>query len=257
MRQTSGLRTVGSSEGSSDSTAPETISRTSKRKSFSERTPLLSASAMESNSGDQRIVRTPSWFRSSAVSGTTTKFRLQGYGTSTFWQSWFNTVNALIGVGILALPLAISYAGLILGVALFILCGLVTNYTGKVLAHIMSTEPSLRTYADIGNYAFGPKARLLVSFFFALELWAVSTALIILFGDSAKAIVTSSASEGTNSLLDIMSRWPPAAFKALGTLIVLPTMFLPLKLLSPISVVGIISIASECLPSPGRTVLAD
>jgi vesicular inhibitory amino acid transporter len=144
-----------------------------------------------------------------------------------------------------ALPLAISYAGLILGVLLFILCGLVTNYTGKVLANIMSTEPSLRTYADIGNYAFGTKARLIVSFFFALELWAVSTALVILFGDSAKAIVVNLVDEGAHGIFETMAEWPSAAFKALGILIVLPTMFLPLKLLSPISVVGIISIASE------------
>jgi vesicular inhibitory amino acid transporter len=142
--------------------------------------------------------------------------------------------------------LAISYAGLIPGILLFLFCGAVTNYTGKVLAHIMSTEPSLRTYADIGNLAFGPKARLVVSFFFCVELWAVATALIILFGDSARALVLNSlGSSGSNGLLEFMAKWPPAAYKALGTLIVLPTMFLPLKFLSPISVVGIISIASE------------
>jgi len=110
----------------------------------------------------------------------------------------------------------------------------------------MSTEPSLRTYADIGNFAFGTRARLIVSFFFCIELWAVATALIILFGDSARALVLSSTGKhGAQGSLEFMTNWPPAAFKALGTLIVLPTMFLPLKFLSPISVVGIISIASE------------
>lgn len=58
---------------------------------------------------------------------------------------------------------------------MFILCGVITNYTGKVLANIMAAEPSLRTYADIGNLAFGTTARLFVSFFFCLELWAVAT----------------------------------------------------------------------------------
>ena len=149
-----------------------------------------------------------------------------GQGTSTFLQSWFNTLNALVGVGILALPLAFSYAGWFGGVVLFLICGMLTNYTGKVLARIMWKEPTLRTYADIGSYAFGPKARLLVSLFFCLELWAVSVALIILFGDSMAAIFTSV---------------PAAAFKALGFAIVLPTIFLPLKFLSPISVIGIIS----------------
>ena len=125
------------------------------------------------------------------------------------------------------------------------LCGLVTNYTGKVLANIMATEPSLRTYADIGNFAFGTRARLGVGFFFCIELWAVATALIILFGDSARALVLSSTHDGARGGLAAMANWSPSAYKALGTLIVLPTMFLPLRLLSPISVVGIVSIASE------------
>lgn len=58
---------------------------------------------------------------------------------------------------------------------LFLLSGLLTNYTGKVLASIMSQEPELRTYADIGSYAFGAKARLVVSALFCVELWAVAT----------------------------------------------------------------------------------
>lgn len=191
------------------------------------------------------LLKTPSWFRNSGMSATSGKYRMQGYGTSTFWQSWFNTVNALIGIGILALPLAISYAGLIPGIILFILSGLVTNYTGKVLAHIMSAEPSLRTYADIGNFAFGPRARILVSFFFCLELWAVSTALVILFGDSLHALVLSTSKEGSPSKFILeLATWSPAAYKAIGVLIVLPTMFLPLRFLSPISVVGIISVVT-------------
>ncbi|GAC94538.1 amino acid transporter [Pseudozyma hubeiensis SY62] len=147
-------------------------------------------------------------------------------GTSTLLQSWFNTVNALVGVGILALPLAFSYAGWIGGTVLFLVCGLLTNYTGKVLAKIMAKELSLRTYADIGSYAFGPSARILISLFFCLELWAVSVALIILFGDSMSAIFPHIA---------------PAAFKMLGYCVVLPSVFLPLKFLSPISVIGIVS----------------
>ncbi|PWN38531.1 uncharacterized protein FA14DRAFT_160036 [Meira miltonrushii] len=202
---------------------------------------------LEEAQGLQRppFLKTPSWFRNSGVSATSGKYRMQGYGSSTFWQSWFNTVNALIGIGILALPLAISYAGLIPGIILFILSGLVTNYTGKVLAHIMSAEPSLRTYADIGNFAFGSRARILVSFFFCLELWAVSTALVILFGDSLHALVLSTSKEGNPSnFISELATWSPAAYKAIGVLIVLPTMFLPLRFLSPISVVGIVSVVT-------------
>ncbi|KDN39460.1 hypothetical protein K437DRAFT_227989 [Tilletiaria anomala UBC 951] len=149
------------------------------------------------------------------------------YGTSTFLQSWFNTLNALIGVGILALPLAFSYAGWIFGPLLFLLAGALTNYTGKILARIMARQPSLRTYADIGSYAFGPRARLAVSALFCLELWAVCVALIILFADSAQAILPPTL--------------PVNAYKAIGLAFILPTIFLPLNLLSPISVIGIVS----------------
>lgn len=155
-----------------------------------------------------------------------TNHQVHELGTSTLLQSWFNTVNALVGVGILALPLAFSYAGWIGGTVLFLVCGLLTNYTGKVLAKIMSKESSLRTYADIGSYAFGPSARILISLFFCLELWAVSVALIILFGDSMAAIFPEIA---------------PFVFKLLGYCLVLPSVFLPLKFLSSISVIGIVS----------------
>ncbi|PWY97614.1 hypothetical protein BCV70DRAFT_221450 [Testicularia cyperi] len=196
----------------------------------SESTPLLTKRGHD-ETADSRRGNSYGAVRRASSSGvfsirSDSGYQLQELGTSTFLQSWFNTVNALVGVGILALPLAFSYAGWIGGAVLFLICGLLTNYTGKVLAKIMSKEPSLRTYADIGSYAFGSSARILISLFFCLELWAVSVALIILFGDSMSAIFP-----------DL----PPAAFKAIGYVIVLPTVFLPLKFLSPISVIGIVS----------------
>jgi vesicular inhibitory amino acid transporter len=44
--------------------------------------------------------RRASYAKSSGMSSGA-RFAAQGYGSSTFWQSWFNTVNALVGVGIL------------------------------------------------------------------------------------------------------------------------------------------------------------
>ncbi|KAK0563146.1 hypothetical protein OC861_004963 [Tilletia horrida] len=160
-----------------------------------------------------------------STSVKTPKF-IASQGTSTFLQSWFNTLNALIGVGVLALPLAFALTGPILGPILFLLAGSLTNYTGKVLAKIMARNPQLRTYADIGTFAFGSSARWIVTALFCLELWAVSTALLILFGDSVFAV----AKFGS-----------PAVWKIVGFGIILPTVFLPLKFLSPISVVGIVS----------------
>lgn len=198
----------------------------------SEVTPLLSnkrstdANPARRKSATYGALQRPSDSATLSNRSADSGYHVYELGNSTLLQSWFNTVNALVGVGILALPLAFSYAGWIGGTILFLVCGLLTNYTGKVLAKIMSKEPSLRTYADIGSYAFGPSARILISLFFCLELWAVSVALIILFGDSMSAIFPNIA---------------PAAFKMLGYCLVLPSVFLPLKFLSPISVIGIVS----------------
>jgi vesicular inhibitory amino acid transporter len=110
VRPTSGLRirSSQSSQESEDSSngGPSSNSQRLKRGSTSnqnadENTPLLNPSDVESRRPEERVLRTPSWFKSPGTSGTTAKYRVQGYGTSTFWQSWFNTVNALIGVGIL------------------------------------------------------------------------------------------------------------------------------------------------------------
>lgn len=68
---------------------------------------------------------------------------------------------------------------------------------------------------------------------------------MILFGDSLRALIVSSVAKGTTwGFVAYLAQWSPAAFKAVGVALVLPTMFLPLRLLSPISVVGIISVTT-------------
>lgn len=158
-------------------------------------------------------------------------------GTSTFAQTLFNCINALVGVGILSLPLALSYSSLTIGIPLFLCVGLLTSYTGRLLWKVMLLEPRLRTYADIGRYAFGERAQIIVACLFGAELWAVSVALIILFGDSMYALVHS----GSAPPPALVAAWPPVAFKVLGFILVLPTVFMPLRLLAPVSVVGIMS----------------
>jgi vesicular inhibitory amino acid transporter len=45
--------------------------------------------------------------------------------------------------------------------------------SAKILARIMISDPKLRTYADIGQKAFGPRSTVFTTFFFCLELFAV------------------------------------------------------------------------------------
>ncbi|KAF3445971.1 hypothetical protein FNV43_RR11148 [Rhamnella rubrinervis] len=76
-----------------------------------------------------------------------------GKGT-TFLRTGFNGINALSGVGILSVPYALSQGGWI------------------------------KTYPDIGQAAYGPKGRALVSAFIYLELCAVAVEFGILEGDT-------------------------------------------------------------------------
>ena len=92
----------------------------------------------------------------------------------------------------------------------------------------------LQTYADIGTYAFGPGARVWVGLLLSLEMFMVAVALIILFSDSLAALVFGQGQEPSASWLLL--------FKVLGFAVSVPTLFLPLSFLSPVSLMGLVSI---------------
>ncbi|TDL28680.1 hypothetical protein BD410DRAFT_712320 [Rickenella mellea] len=147
-------------------------------------------------------------------------------GRSTFGQTLFNSVAILLGFGMLSEPLAFAYSGWIGGTLLIIFYGFITCYTSKILAHIILADPQIRTYADIGKKAFGPRSQLLTSFIFCMELFAVCVVLITLFGDSLHAM---------------LPRYSATAYKLGGLIIIIPTVFLPLSVLSYSSMLGIFS----------------
>jgi len=91
-------------------------------------------------------------------------------GQSTLPQTVCNSVNTLIGVGILALPLAMNYSGWVLGLLFFVFAALTTCYTAKLLAKCADVDGSLITFADLAFVSFGPWARVGVSILFILEL---------------------------------------------------------------------------------------
>ena len=146
-------------------------------------------------------------------------------GESTVPMTVFNSTNVLIGVGILALPLAIRYAGWILGLFFLTLAALVTSYTAKLLAKCLDTNSGSTSYGDIAFLAFGPWGRNLVESTFILELTAANVALIILFGDSMNSLIPAISITGWKSII------------ALG---LIPLNFVPFKTLSVTSVLGIV-----------------
>ncbi|KAI8378893.1 transmembrane amino acid transporter protein-domain-containing protein [Choanephora cucurbitarum] len=145
---------------------------------------------------------------------------------STFVQSVFNSVNVLVGIGILTLPFAFRCAGWVMGSLIFLFCALVTNYTAKLMAHCLDVLPHSSTYGDMGAAAFGDRGRTYVSVVFMTELMTIGVAMVVLLGDAVASLLPQ---------LDTLSI-------RIGSFFILtPMLFLPIRQLAYTSLMGIIS----------------
>lgn len=159
-------------------------------------------------------------------------------GQSTLPQTVFNSVNVLVGVGLLALPLAFRYSGWIVGIVFFAFSAATTSYTAKLLAKCLDVDSSLITFADLAYVSYGNRARAAVSVLFSLELLATCVALVVLFADTMD---------------DLVPGWGVLAWKIVCGVILIPLNFLPLRLLSFTSVLGVMCcLGSKCNPPMGR-----
>ena len=70
-------------------------------------------------------------------------------------------------------PLAFACAGWGMGTFLIIFYGYLTCYTAKFLGKIVISDSRIRSYADIGLKAFGPKSATIISVIFCLEVFTV------------------------------------------------------------------------------------
>ncbi|KAI0036699.1 transmembrane amino acid transporter protein-domain-containing protein [Vararia minispora EC-137] len=147
-------------------------------------------------------------------------------GRSTFRQTLFNACALLLGIGMLSEPLAFSYAGWIGGTALMVFYGYLTCYTAKFLARITITDPTVRSYADIGLKAFGARSASIVSVIFCLEIFTLSVILETLYADSLHAVLPALSSN---------------TYKLISFVFLIPGVFLPLSALSYTSLTGILS----------------
>ncbi|RMZ81482.1 hypothetical protein DV738_g2214, partial [Chaetothyriales sp. CBS 135597] len=147
-------------------------------------------------------------------------------GESTVPMTIFNSTNVLIGIGILALPLGVSLAGWIIGIAFLTFAAVVTYYTALLLAKCLDTNSGATTYGDVAFLAYGPLGRNFVEALFILELTAANVAMVILFADSMNSLVPQVS----------ITTW-----KILIALGLIPLNFAPFRLLSVTSILGIIS----------------
>ena len=146
-------------------------------------------------------------------------------GQSTVPQTVFNSVNTLIGVGLLAIPLGIRYAGWVIGMLFLFLAALTTQYTAKLLTYGLDVDRSFVNYSDVAFIAFGNRARTVVQALFSIELTAANVALVVLFADSLDALIPG------------LQNWQ---WKVFCGIILIPLNFVPLRLLAVTSVLGIL-----------------
>ena len=160
-------------------------------------------------------------------------------GQSTLPQTIFNSINVLVGVGLLALPLAMRYAGWVPGLVFLTLSAIMTSYTAKLLAKCADMDTSIITFADIAYVSFGRRkiAKHIISGLFCIELLGACVAMVILFADSLDALIP---------------QYGVLSWKIFCGAILIPLNFVPFRWLSYSSVLGIV-----CCVSIVAAVIAD
>lgn len=81
------------------------------------------------------------------------KSSLQESNTSSF-KTLFNFANVLLGNGVLVMPYVLASGGWF-SLLLFITISASATYTGLLVKRCMEANPRIKTYAHIGEYAFG------------------------------------------------------------------------------------------------------
>ncbi|KAI3955351.1 hypothetical protein MKW98_018452 [Papaver atlanticum] len=157
-------------------------------------------------------------------------------GTSTFFKTCFNGMNALSGVGILSVPYALASGGWLTFILLFVVAA-ATFYTGLLMRRCMDVSSKIKTYPDIGEYAFGKKGRMIASSFMYLELYVVATGFLILEGDNLSNLFPD-----LSFTLAGVKVYGQQGFVMLVALIILPSMWLTdLRKISYISATGVLA----------------
>ena len=162
-------------------------------------------------------------------------------GQSTLPQTILNSVNVLIGVGLLSLPLGLKYAGWLPGSIFLLFAAITTRYTASLLGKCMAEDQTLLTFSDLAYVSFGSRARFATAVLFTFELVIACVALVVLFADSLNVLVPI---------------WGINEWKVLCGIVSLPLTFVPFRFLGFSSLVGIICcILSMSIPEDEVNVL--
>ncbi|XP_021288349.1 vacuolar amino acid transporter 1-like isoform X1 [Herrania umbratica] len=155
---------------------------------------------------------------------------------SSFIKACFNGTNAFLGIGLLTVPYALASGGW-LSLFFFFLIGIMTFNTGILLKKCMDANPSIKSYLDIAEHAFGKKGRLLVMIIMNSELYLVAIGLLILEGDNLHKLFPNFMVKLGTILVGGRQ-----SFVVITGLVILPSMLLTdLSILSYVSATGVFS----------------
>ncbi|KAJ3275611.1 hypothetical protein HDV01_007614 [Terramyces sp. JEL0728] len=111
---------------------------------------------------------------------------------STFTQTTVNSLNLLMGMGLLSLPFAFYKLGWVLGISLLVLFCSLACYTAYLIGTCMEFETAAgkpTSFYDIAYMAYGAPGKYFMIVLFSLELLAAAVAMLILFADSLISLV--------------------------------------------------------------------
>ncbi|XP_021717176.1 amino acid transporter AVT1I-like [Chenopodium quinoa] len=151
---------------------------------------------------------------------------------TSFLKTVFNGINVILGNGVLIVAYALAHGGWLSLIVLFAIAGVAT-YTSLLLKRCMEVDPSIKTYSQVGEYAFGNVGNIIVS--------------IVLYGDLYMATTSYLISEGDN----LHKLFPEFSIGAFGItiegnscfIIIIALVLLPTVLLDSLSILAYISAA--------------
>ncbi|XP_074314890.1 amino acid transporter AVT1I-like [Silene latifolia] len=106
---------------------------------------------------------------------------------TSFFKTLFNGLNSILGVAILSIPYALASGGW-LSLILLVIIIIASTYSGILTKRCMDLNPNIKTYGQIGEFAFGKIGKTIVSIILYVDLYLVLTGYLILEGDNLHSL---------------------------------------------------------------------